>query len=530
MIAILAGGWGPLRADEAEDAFQEGLKYSKEGEINLAESTTEGIDKSIKRSMHARECFDRAISLKPGDARFHAWRSLASLDLFEKDDALSAAEEAIRLDPQSADGYRARGRAKAEKEDSDGALKDLTEAVRLGPKDDANAVALATFYEERHDTEAALGVFAKALDVVPEKSNILNRRAMLRGSMGDWKAALIDLDEAIRLDPEAIRPRQIRIMALVFLKREQEALPDLDAILKRQDDLAMLTIRAQLLANSGKREEAIRDLNKVIQSEPQASLYAVRGSQYDSLGQHESAIRDFDASLELEMDPRVLIVRGLSKSKLDRWEPAIKDYDQAIELGATKDLQPQMLRGVAYLHLGKLGRALRDFDEALRITPDLPVVKAHRAWVLLLLERPSVVDDIQAWIDLEGWREEGSAQMALIAYFSRRRERHDEAAKGWLRDAIAKGKPNEWPVPVLRSLLGEIPSPVAIALAKDDSQRLEAHYYFGLDRMIDADKPAAIEHLKWVCDHATPASVFRAYAKSILETLGEDPATAPVPR
>ena len=61
--------------------------------------------------------------------------------------------------------------------------------------------------------------------------------------------------------------------------------------------------------------------------------------------------------------------RGLAYKSKGQWDRAIADYDEAIRLNP--DLAETFTnRGTAYYYKGQLGRALKDYDEAIRLKPN----------------------------------------------------------------------------------------------------------------------------------------------------------------
>ena len=60
--------------------------------------------------------------------------------------------------------------------------------------------------------------------------------------------------------------------------------------------------------------------------------------------------------------------RGIAYYTMGQYQRAIKDYDEAIRL----KLNIYAVRGIAYREMGQYQRAIKDFDEAIRLKPDLP--------------------------------------------------------------------------------------------------------------------------------------------------------------
>jgi tetratricopeptide (TPR) repeat protein len=123
-----------------------------------------------------------------------------------------------------------------------------------------------------------------------------------RGSVYDYQRdfehAIADLDEAIRLDPDAIAAYQNR---------------------------------AASYRNSGQLERALADLNRAAQIDPQdARTFLSRGVIYFKMGAPTRAIQDYDTSLKL--DPNFvasLYGRGVAKLKVGDRDGGNADIRQA---------------------------------------------------------------------------------------------------------------------------------------------------------------------------------------------------------
>ena len=72
--------------------------------------------------------------------------------------------------------------------------------------------------------------------------------------------------------------------------------------------------------------------------------------------------------------------RGLAYKRKGLWDKAIADYDEAIRL--KPDLAETFInRGTAYYYKGQFDRALKDYDEAIRLKPDLAQAFSNRGTV-----------------------------------------------------------------------------------------------------------------------------------------------------
>ena len=73
-----------------------------------------------------------------------------------------------------------------------------------------------------------------------------------------------------------------------------------------------------------------------------------------------------------------LLVRGRAHNGLKEWGSAIQDFDEAIRL--TPNVAPlHLFRGIALNNRSQFRKAIEDFDEALRLQPNLALAYGQRA-------------------------------------------------------------------------------------------------------------------------------------------------------
>lgn len=184
--------------------------------------------------------------------------------------------------------------------------------------------------------------------------------------------AVVDLDEAIRLNPESI---------YAYSKRGQA-----------KSDL-------------GDHKGAISDYDKAIQLNPEDFItYYNRGNAKSNLGDHKGAIEDYDQAIQL--NPKYVAAynnRGLRKDNLGDYIGAMSDYDKAIQLNP-KYASAYNNRGLAKLLLGiseskqghprevrdLLEAAIADFDKAIKIDSKYAVAYKNRGAAKLKLGESEV--------------------------------------------------------------------------------------------------------------------------------------------
>ena len=169
------------------------------------------------------------------------------------------------------------------------------------------------------------------------------QRGNFRSALEDYKGAIKNFDEAIKINPNDASAYTNRGIIKNHLGQQTQ-----DANAKRKN-----------------YEEAIQDYDKAIKLNPKfASAYANRGIVKTDLGRNEEAIKDYDKAIKI--NPKYTIAynnRGFAKFELGKHEEAIKDFDEAIETNPNF-ATTYYNKGIAYLCLSKWEDAKADLTTA----------------------------------------------------------------------------------------------------------------------------------------------------------------------
>jgi tetratricopeptide (TPR) repeat protein len=182
----------------------------------------------------------------------------------------------------------------------------------------------------------------------------------------------------------------------------------------------------------------------------------------------------------------------------NRYAEALKFYQQATQL------QPNLAYlyaglGFTYLELGKDEEALEAYKQGVRLDPRNHFFYRSRSYVYLRQARGAqATADALSYLQRQGWREDNSAYMALVAYFGYRQAGRTAMADQLLDEALPKLASADWPYPVVRYLKRELKEADLLALATDNDKLTEAHAYVGLALSLSDQREAAIPHLRWV--------------------------------
>jgi len=120
--------------------------------------------------------------------------------------AIKYHQQAIDLDPNYADAYSRIGEAYTCKEEYDNAIKYYKKALKLNPNH-ADAYYLGLSYDAKADFTNSLKYYKKALVYNPDYDPAIYKIGLIYYNRGNYDLAIKKINEAIRLDTKAFKPR-----------------------------------------------------------------------------------------------------------------------------------------------------------------------------------------------------------------------------------------------------------------------------------------------------------------------------------
>jgi tetratricopeptide (TPR) repeat protein len=187
----------------------------------------------------------------------------------------------------------------------------------------------------------------------------------------DYKGAIADLDQVIRLSPNNANAYAVRGVARSALGDKQAAVADYNEAIRLnpRNDFAY-NKRGIIRRQSGDRQGAITDYNEAIRLNPQyVEAYYNRGvAQYLS-GDRQRAIMDYSEAIRLNPQyVEAFVNRGAARRESGNPQDAIKDYNEAIRINPQNAMAFNN-RGIARSDLGDRQGAIADYNEAIRLNP-----------------------------------------------------------------------------------------------------------------------------------------------------------------
>ena len=269
------------------------------------------------------------------------------------------------------------------------AIEDSTEAIRQKPKWSRSYNArgwikylFGEFETEYGNPTKAQKLFKEAianadkalqLELIKEKlrSAYYHTRGAARDSLGEYRKAIEDFNESIRLNPKKALLYRDRGLAKDALKQYEDALKDFQKAIELKPKESINYYHRGVTKNRiGHYKEAIEDLNSAIQlDQTNANTYYQRGFAKEMLGQQDKAKTDYNETLKINPDePSKSHKLGLAKCKIRQYEQAINYFDKAIKLDP-KFYKGYLCRGCMKQTLGQDQGAIKDFDIVLSHNP-----------------------------------------------------------------------------------------------------------------------------------------------------------------
>jgi tetratricopeptide (TPR) repeat protein len=364
------------------------------------------------------------------------------------------------------------------------------------------------------------------------------RRHVDRGrdlrNMGDLTGSLMDLNEALRLDPYSVDAYVERGLTRGMKKDYDGSFFDFDRALEIEPDNTFARyFRAQVHIMQNDLEGAYRDLEEVIKRNPEhQNAYLRRGMLRLLEEDYEAAKADFTEILKLDPNHYLaLTLRGRSKARMGDRAGALADFDGALDLNG-RLYQTLYYRGNLQLARGEINRALGDYDASIEINRRFPEVLERRGLVYYSLGRyADALGDLKKFVRLVETRERVDYPELWI-FLTRLNMGEEAEARQHLKNHVEErlrsesegGEPlDPWYLNITRFLLGEIRPTEFLESAIHEEEkrtlemRCEAWYYLAQVRLRGNDSTEALRLLRKCIE--TELDMFYEYTSARVQIL-----------
>jgi tetratricopeptide (TPR) repeat protein len=188
---------------------------------------------------------------------------------------------------------------------------------------------------KKGDYKGAIADLDQAIRLNPKNALIYNNRGTIRYKLGDKQGAIIDYDQAIRLNSKFALAYGNRGLARYKLGDKQGALADYDQAIRLGANYASAYgNRGSIRYKLGDKQGALADYDQAIRlGANYASAYGNRGSVRFDLGDKKGALADYDMALSL--DPNYAsgyVYRGKVRREVGDKQGAMSDLNKAANL------------------------------------------------------------------------------------------------------------------------------------------------------------------------------------------------------
>jgi predicted O-linked N-acetylglucosamine transferase (SPINDLY family) len=222
------------RIEEALASFEEALRLDPLYVLALGNKGKALLE--LKRCDAALDCFAQLLLRNPRDAEALTYRGIALLELRRPAEALASLEQAVECGLGLPMAHISRGNALRDLKQPEAALASYERALQLAPGDaDAlgnrgNALADLRRFGE------ALESHGRALQLRPDDASLYHNRGNTWLAQDRSAEALIDFERALQFDPNHCDALFGAAMALMHLRRLEDAVTQLDRLLVIQPD------------------------------------------------------------------------------------------------------------------------------------------------------------------------------------------------------------------------------------------------------------------------------------------------------
>uniref|UniRef100_B0T2F8 Tetratricopeptide TPR_2 repeat protein n=1 Tax=Caulobacter sp. (strain K31) TaxID=366602 RepID=B0T2F8_CAUSK len=324
-----------------------------------------------------REAIDAGkalVALKPDSA--DAYRRLgharqASENEAEGKAALADYDKALKLDPDMLKVYALRGEILSARRDVKGVERNYQAWLAKAP-DSADAhAAYADALRRVGKPDKAKVEIDRALELKPSAQAYLARAEMTPDDQRD--AALADIDKALALEPKSSFTYVARARMRGRWKQPDLAMADAEKALELwPENFAARLIRYQLNQDSGHYDLAIKDLDNLIARRPDEAMLLNNRCWTRALANRELdlALADCEVSLKIARNPATLDSRAFVKLRKGDLAGSIADYDAALKL-APDQAASLFGRGLAKRRSGATAAGDADLAAARKIAPEI---------------------------------------------------------------------------------------------------------------------------------------------------------------
>ncbi len=366
----------------------------------------------------------------------------------------------------------------------------LAEAADSG---DASPLEPGRAAERKGDLDGTIKLMTAALGrpdlSAADRAEAYTKRGDAYREQGDDKAALADLEAALKLDPSDADAYLERGLIEAKQGQADPAKADYAKSVSLAPNLAATWFNeATAFHHERGFAPALRAIDKVMVLTPDDPVaHNERGVLQAMLGHGDEALAEYDKAIALKPDyPEAFYNRGLVEEDQGKYQPAVDDFSKLIRLKSNYAPAYES-RGLDRFALGDFKGAADDFERGLALDPSVDLYRV--LWLHLARARQNIPDA-------------------------------DELDRN-----LSRFDRNRWPGPVATLFLGKAtPADIEAAATKGDEQdlsdqRCDAAFYLGEFDLIHNDAVDAERKLRQAIDACRADSFERFGASTELKRI-----------
>ena len=311
--------------------------------------------------------FNQVIKAKPYLAEPYFYRAVAKINLDDYQGAEQDCDKAIEINPFIVDAYQVRGIARQTLKKYKEAVSDYNMGLKYLPEEKVFLINKAICQEDLKDYDGSMATYDALLKMYPKFEKAYLARSQLMLEKGDTVSALADVNKCISLDKTIPTAYVIRSQISMYHDNDYKvALADMDEAIKLEPHYAGYFINRGFLKY--KLEDffgAMADYDYAVDLEPtNVTAHFNRGLLNVEVSENDKAIRDF--TYVLGSDPNNFLARynrALLYYKTGQYAKAIADYD--VVLNRYPDFEAGLFaRSECKRRMGDMAGGERDYNRS----------------------------------------------------------------------------------------------------------------------------------------------------------------------
>ena len=296
----------------------------------------------------------------------------------QDEEALKLFDEALALDPDNTDYKKAKAFVLAALDRQEEAEKVFDEAIEKAPQNLLTTVEKAQFLASINKTDKSIELISEAIDRFSQIPMLYYLRAELYLQRRDFRMAMRDVNQALRIDPSLAEAIQLK--GVIYLRQEKtaEAVRIFEVLVNRTpDSIDAITQLAYARGQNNDYAGAVKLLNKALKKfaddDNRCALLRCRGDIELLYGKFAAASATYDQILAIRPDDSgtlnnyAWLLATAPDEAARNGELALKYAQKASDLTNNKESHILSTLGAAYAETGDFDKALECANKAVEI-------------------------------------------------------------------------------------------------------------------------------------------------------------------